>query len=78
MTDVHSSFRDIFAKLQEGDYSSFSADELDELLLALQSCMEMVDTEALFSTNEELDDIATESLKARIMFFRIISFGLIS
>ena len=56
---------EIFKKCQSNDYSSFAEEELSILIQSIEEALRLVDQEALFSINEELDDIATESLKVR-------------
>ncbi len=65
MSDLRVNFDDIFAKVHQGDYSSFSPTELSSLITKTDLCINLVASEALFSKNEELDAIATESLKVR-------------
>ncbi len=62
MSELHIIYKQIFGQLQKG-CSDLSQEQLLALLPKLQQCMEMVSSEALFSRNEDMDDIPTESIK---------------
>jgi hypothetical protein len=61
--DLESLFEEIFKICQNNDYSSLKSDELYELIRKIEDSVRAVASEALFSNNEELDDISTETLK---------------
>lgn len=68
MSELSTTYATIFSKLQKGCVE-LSPEEIQRLIPCLESCMEMIVSEALFSKNEEVDDIPTESLKVRCSFF---------
>ena len=63
MAELSVVFAALFAELKDADYSSFSAERISSLLEQALACIDLVRREAIFSGNEELDDIQTESLK---------------
>lgn len=81
MTDVElgtleSSFHELFSALSlpsggsgvaEVDYSSISRERWVHWMRLIEFCREKVHTESIYSKNEELDDINTESLKVHIL-----------
>ncbi len=62
MSDLHILYTTIFGKLQKG-CSELPQEELIQINSTLEQCMEMISSESLFSKNEEIDDVQTESLK---------------
>lgn len=63
MTELSPLFATVFVQLKDADYISLSQEKVITLLDQVLGCLELVRREALFSDNEEIDDIATESLK---------------
>lgn len=66
MSELHTKFTAIYGKLQKG-CSDLTQDELVATIALLEQCGEMISSEALFSKNEELDDVQTESLKVDLL-----------
>lgn len=54
-------FHRIFKSMK--DISAIEQSQIPIVLYQIEHCSNLVSREALFSKNEELDDIATESLK---------------
>lgn len=63
MAELSTLFASVFLQLKDADYSSLSQERVITLLDQVLGCLELVRREVLFSDNEEIDDIATESLK---------------
>jgi hypothetical protein len=63
MSELVLVFSSIFDALSEEDYSSFANEDLERKIDQLRECNEYVLSEALYSKNEEIDEIPTASLK---------------
>lgn len=62
---LHELFQEIFKACQSNDYSALTTEELHALIHKIEECQKLLYSEALFSKNEELDDLQTESLKVK-------------
>jgi 5'-3' exonuclease len=67
-------FQEIYHKCSNGEYCCLKNEELLELTGKIEECQKMVYSESIFSKNEELDDVSTESLKVKsILLFSLFS-----
>ena len=65
-------------KLTNDNGADFDDDMVNNLIKSIVECMRSVDVNALFSKNEELDDIPTSSLQYLLLdFYLAKSYGLI-
>jgi hypothetical protein len=67
--NLSDTFQEINDKCSNGEYCCLKNEELLELAGKIEECQRLVYNESIFSKNEELDDVSTDSLKVKSMSF---------